>query len=261
MVTLKNYLTIGGYSSIKPTESYDYYEARTVENGRTADIENPFITSSGLGGRSYISTDYRKKFAFDFSFGGHLNPLYNGKDYGWRIAPRLRANDNLSFRYVLSIDNKFNDAGVITNDEQKSIKDNNDKIVFALRNTRMITNVLSGSYIINNKMDLSFKLRYHFDQVENTEFKSLGNDGYLYASDYEGEHNINYTTWTGNLNFNWLFAPGSQISLVWNQAIESDDGIIRNHWKDNVEQTLSLPQENSLSLKVIYYLDYLYLRK
>ena len=110
-------------------------------------------------------------------------------------------------------------------------------------------------------MDIAFKLRYHFDQVENTKFKNLGNDGYLYASNYDGKHNINYTTWTGNLNFNWLFAPGSKLSLVWNHAITNDDSIIRNHWLDNVEQSLTLPQENSLSLKVIYYLDYLYLRK
>ena len=46
----------------------------------------------------------------------------------------------------------------------------------------MITNVLSANYIVNNKMDLSVKLRYHIDQVKNLEFKSLDNDGYLYDS-------------------------------------------------------------------------------
>jgi hypothetical protein len=208
----------------------------------------------------FVSSDYRKTFALDVSFGGHIKPLYNSTKFGWRIQPMLRVNDKLSFRYVLSINHIKNDAGVITNSEGKSIKYNDNKIVFTLRNTNMITNVLSGSFVLNNKMDLSFKLRYHFDQVENTEFKSLDNDGYLYASDYDGEHNINYTTWTGNLNFNWLFAPGSKMSLVWNHAITNDDRTIRNHWLDNVEQSLTLPQENSLSLKVIYYLDYLYIK-
>ena len=246
--TLKNYLTIGAFGTINPYESIDFYEARTD------DLESPFRTSNGIRGRIFVSSDYRKKFALDVSFGGHIKPLYNSKKFGWRIQPMLRVNDKLSFRYVLSINHVKNDAGFTINDEDNTS-------VFALRNTNMITNVLSGSFVLNNKMDLAFKLRYHYEQVENTEFQSLGNNGYLYAIDYDEEHNINYTTWTGNLNFNWLFAPGSQASLVWNHAITNYDGIIRNHWSDNVEQSLTLPQENSISLKVIYYLDYLYLRK
>jgi hypothetical protein len=245
--TLKNYTTIGVFGTINPYESIDFYEART------GNLESPFRTSKGIRGRMFVSSDYRKTFALDVSFGGHIKPLYNSTKFGWRIQPMLRVNDKLSFRYVLSINHIKNDAGFTANDE-------NDLPVFALRNTNMITNVLTGSFVLNNKMDLAFKLRYHFDQVENTEFKSLDNDGYLYTSDYDGEHNINYTTWTGNLNFNWLFAPGSQMSIVWNHAITNYDGIIRNHWTDNVEQSLTLPQENSLSLKVIYYLDYLYIK-
>jgi hypothetical protein len=125
----------------------------------------------------------------------------------------------------------------------------------------MITNVLSGNYIVNNKIDLSVKLRYHLDQVENLEFKALENDGYLYDSEYIGEHNINYTTWTSDIAFNWWFAPGSQMSLVWKNAIEDQTNYLRNHWSENVEESFNLAQQNSLSLKVIYYLDYLYLRK
>ena len=34
-----------------------------------------------------------------------------------------------------------------------------------------------------------------------------------------------------------------------------------NHWIDNIEESFNLAQQNSLSLKIIYYLDYLYLRK
>ena len=125
----------------------------------------------------------------------------------------------------------------------------------------MITNVLSANYILNNKIDLSIKLRYHLDQVENLEFKTLGNDGYLYENDYIGIHDINYTTWTSDIAFNWWFAPGSQISLVWKNGIDNETNSLINHWTENVKESFNLAQENSISLKVIYYLDYLYLRK
>ena len=110
-------------------------------------------------------------------------------------------------------------------------------------------------------MDLSVKLRYHLDQVKNLEFKDLGKDGYLQTTDYTGNEDINYTTWTSDIAFNWWFAPGSQLSLVWKNAIENEDNVLINHWRDNIEESFSLLQQNSISLKVVYYLDYLYLTK
>jgi len=255
-MTLKNYTTISIRTNFNPYEKNDFYEART------GDLEHPVKRSKSINGGGWISTDYRKKIAIDIGGGFKTVPLYQGHGYRWRISPRYRLNDKISLRYVLSIRNQFNDIGFVKNDTSGLfIYPPQVDYVFAKRNTFMITNVLSANYIVNNKMDLSIKLRYHMDQVENLEFNSLGDDGYLYDSEYIGEHNINYTTWTSDIAFNWWFAPGSQMSLVWKNAIDNEDNILINHWVDNLKESFNLAQQNSLSLKVIYYLDYLYLRK
>lgn len=253
-VTLKNYLTIGFFGRANPFEKIDYYEARTLNSGMSADVENPFMQSKGFGGRIFLSSDYRKAFAFDFSIGGGINPLYDGHTFAWRISPQFRLSDKIFFKYVLSIKDKFNDVGFAANDSL-------DNPIFSIRNTHMITNVLTASYILNNKMDLSLKLRYHLDQVKNLEFKYLGKDGYLQTTDYTGNVDINYTTWTSDIAFNWWFAPGSQLSLVWKNAIENEDNVLINHWIDNIDESFGLLQQNSVSFKVVYYLDYLYLSK
>ena len=77
----------------------------------------------------------------------------------------------------------------------------------------------------------------------------------------EVDYNINYTTWTSDVSLNWRFAPGSQMSLVWKNSIENERNTLINHWISNVEESFSLLQQNSISLKIIYYLDYLYIRK
>jgi hypothetical protein len=255
-ITLKNYTTISIRTNINPYEKNDFYEART------GDLTHPLKKSKSIAGGGWFSTDYRKKLAIDIGAGGVLNPLYKGNGFNYRISPRWRINDNISLRYVLSIKNRYNDIGFVTNDTSGLfIEPPQVDFIFAKRNTNMITNVLSANYIVNNKMDLSVKLRYHIDQVKNLEFKALGDDGYLYESNYIGEHNINYTTWTSDIALNWWFAPGSQMSLVWKNAIANEDNILVNHWVDNVEESFNLAQQNSVSLKVIYYLDYLYLRK
>ena len=125
----------------------------------------------------------------------------------------------------------------------------------------MITNVFSGTYILNNKMDISIKLRYHLDQVRYTSFHLLEDNGYITDSDYSGIHNDNDIYWTSDITYNWWFAPGSQFSVVWKNGIEQFSNIIENHWIDNIKNSFSSAQEYSLSFKVIYYLDYLYLSK
>ena len=90
-------------------------------------------------------------------------------------------------------------------------------------------------------------------------------NGYLQATTIElyeeSDYNINYTTWTSDITLNWRFAPGSQLSIVWKNGIDNENNVLINNWTSNVEETLKLSQQNTLSLKLIYYLDYLYLRK
>jgi len=254
--TLKNYTTVFMRANLNPYEKNDFFEART------GDLRHPLKRSKSINCGGWISTDYRKKLAIDIGGGAAFNPLYNGYGYNWRISPRFRVNDKISVSYVLSIRNKYNNIGFVNNDTLVLFIDPFQvDYIFGKRNTNMITNVFRANYIVNNKIDLSIKLRYHMDQVKNIEFKELGHDGYLYKSDYIGEHNINYTTWTSDMSLNWWFAPGSQMSLVWKNGIDNASNILINHLFDNVEESFNLAQQNSISLKVIYYLDYLYVKK
>ena len=255
IATLHNYTTISIRTDLNPYEKNDFYEARTNN------LFHPVKKSRSITIGGWISTDYRKKIAIDFGGGAGLNPLYKGYEYRWRMSPRYRLNDKISLRYVLSIRKKYNDIGFVTNDTLGIfIEPPQINYIFGRRNTNMITNVLTANYIINNKTDLSLKLRYHLDQVKNVEFKELNDDGYLYKSIYTGNHNINYTTWTSDIAFNWRFAQGSQLSLVWKNAIDNESNTLINYWIENLEESFILAQQNSISLKVIYYLDYLYLR-
>ncbi|MEE2931173.1 MAG: DUF5916 domain-containing protein [Bacteroidota bacterium] len=245
--TLKNYMSVFIRANINPYEGNNFYESRGDKN-------QSFKQSKSINIRGFISTDYRKQFALDIGGGGSLKSLYDGSIFHWRIAPRYRINDKISVNYILSIRNKYNDVGYATNDSIFGT-------IFGVRNTNMITNVFSTSYILNNKMDVSIKLRYHLDQVRYLKYNLLNEKGYLTDTYYDENHNINYTTWTSDITYNWWFAPGSQVSIVWKNGIDITNNNIENHWIDNIKNSFDSKQEYSLSLKVIYYLDYLYLKK
>ena len=63
--------------------------------------------------------------------------------------------------------------------------------------------------------------------------------------------------------YSWWFAPGSQISVVWKNAgstyLQANEATPQ--FFDNFNNTINTPHNNSLSVKVLYYLDYLALRK
>ena len=61
--------------------------------------------------------------------------------------------------------------------------------------------------------------------------------------------------------FKWWFAPGSQMSIVWKNSMEENSDVFIPGLFDNLEQTFSMLPQNSISFKIMYYLDYLYLKK
>ena len=134
-------------------------------------------------------------------------------------------------------------------------------LVFGQRDVFMITNVLEGSYILNNKIDFSTKIRHYWSGVKYNQFSELETNGYLYNSDYSGGHDENFNIWTIDMALNWWFAPGSQMSIVWKNSMEDYNNILTIDWFDNINNTFNTIPQNSLSFKIVYYLDYLYFRK
>jgi hypothetical protein len=59
----------------------------------------------------------------------------------------------------------------------------------------------------------------------------------------------------------WYFAPGSEMSVVWKNAINTYDDHLVHSYFTNLDHTISAPQSNSFSVRVLYYLDYQYIKK
>ena len=106
-------------------------------------------------------------------------------------------------------------------------------------------------------MIMNFKFRHYWEQVRNYSFHELDQDGYLTTSSFKENQNVNFNAWNIDFSFNYWFAPGSELSVVWKNAILSEGNQVISYYRDNLEALLDQPQENSLSLKVRYYLDYL----
>ena len=109
-------------------------------------------------------------------------------------------------------------------------------------------------------MSLKLDARHYWSNAVYSAYNYLANDGTLQASNYNTSHDIDFNTFNVYLSYVWQYAPGSEMSIVYQNSILTSNSLILNDYMDNFTNTLEAPQNNSLSVKVIYYLDYLYAR-
>ena len=93
---------------------------------------------------------------------------------------------------------------------------------------------------------------YYFRLLEN---------GELSPGSFTGNPNYNYNAFNIDMVYTWRFAPGSEMTIVWKNAIYAGESLIYYDYLDNLRNMFDSPVLNSLSLKILYYLDYQSLRK
>ncbi|MBL4706079.1 MAG: hypothetical protein JKY54_16250 [Flavobacteriales bacterium] len=81
--------------------------------------------------------------------------------------------------------------------------------------------------------------------------------------DIEGEslHNTNFNAFNIDMVYRWVFAPGSELSLVYKTSLLTFNNDVSKSYSDNFKNTIESPQSKSLSLKILYYIDYLSFKK
>ncbi len=233
-----------GYDFISvPVRGYDYFEPRV--GGRY------FRTYTYTRYGTWFSSDYRKKVAIDASiyFGDYENA--GRYSFNWRIAPRLRFSDHLFVTYVYSYQSHINDIGYAFKFEDAQ----RTKPLFGQRDVISHTNVLTVNYAFNPVMTLMTRVRHYWGFTRFHAFNSLLDDGYL-GETSEIADNQSFNSFTIDMIYTWIFKPGSQLSFVWKNAINHSSNVVPAGLYDDLSFVTSLPQTNSYSVKLIYFLDY-----
>ena len=139
----------------------------------------------------------------------------------------------------------------------------NDSVIIGLRKIRTVENILMAKYNFTNTMGLSLRVRHYWSYLKNESYKNLSTDGTL--TDIAGistnaDYNVNF--FNIDAVYNWQFNPGSFFTITWKNAINPTDGLVTNNYADNLHNTLFKSDKlNTLSFKIIYFLDYLDIKR
>ncbi len=253
MLMLMNYWTFFINMELNPWGEDDYFEPRTWDMSMF--FHRPPSIKAGLRG----DTDRSKRFYLDWNlFLTGSWSEYRQRGYMWSLGPEVKVGRHFSFKYTLGADRMSNDIGFVYNSPTEGI-------TFGKRDVTTITNTLSGAYIFTARSYLTLRARHYWSRADyDGDYFILQSDGSLLDRPFStpaGNHDVNTNFLNIDMVYTWRFAPGSELSLVWKNSITSFDDQITDNGFDNFREMLSKPQTNSISLKVLYYLDYQNFRK
>ncbi|MGB5008175.1 MAG: DUF5916 domain-containing protein [Ferruginibacter sp.] len=210
-------------------------------------------------GRVNANIWWESNFAKKLSWGGSLyagtGGVFNRKNVDYNLFGKIRFSSKFSVDNSIFISSSKNQAGWAG-----SI---GDTIIFSRRNVNSVENVINIKYNFTNRMGLTVRARHYWSKVNPQQFYELDVNGKLQApaNPFTGNANQNYNYLSVDMVYNWQFAQGSFLSIVWKDIGESFNRQFEKNYVKNLGNTISGDQFNSLSLRVIYFLDYLTVRK
>lgn len=227
-------------------EQNDFYEARNGQVFRAPASHRLAI---------YVNPNRAKAY----NFGGNVvrikKSIFNGEQYNFYLFQNYRVSDKLAFGLDLNFAPSYNAANWVGLNGLQSVFSRYD------RNT--VENTMDAKYSFSNRMGIQLGVRHYWSDRRNKDFYLLNVDGTL--SPYTGPAltgvDRNYNVFNIDLAYVWQFTPGSELNITYKNAAESNEKVLTTRYARNLDNILSGAQNNSLSIKVLYYIDYLNLKK
>ncbi|MER0441947.1 DUF5916 domain-containing protein [Emticicia sp. W12TSBA100-4] len=243
----KKLIWFGAFANYNPVQN-DFYEPRTM--GKV------FRRGGSVAFGGWIESNSAKKYSVNAEVVERvfLN-FYKLSGFDVFLAQNYRFNSKFSVGLQLGFQPRPRGLGYTT-----TLDDGNT--LFAIRKVSTIDNVFNLKYNFTNKMGLTFRARHYMSVVDNKEFFTLNNDGSLSPkTGLTEKYNRNVNYFNIDMVYTWQFAPGSFLNVVWKDAGVMSSEIANTRYFDNFQNTLQSDQNNNLSIKVIYFLDYLQLKR
>lgn len=236
-----------GFSLSANSNFNDFYEPRYA--GKVLKNKGNF------GGGLWYESNGGKKFYWGINTFARTGGLFNF--FYKEIGLQLRQQFNSKFTIDNNINFSHNHNGVGWADAKT------DTVIFARRDIASIEEVMNFKYSFNNKMGLTLRLRHYWSKVNPLQFYELNERGNLQTptTAYNENRRQNFNFMSADLVYNWQFAQGSFLSVVWKDIGENFSRSFEKNYFSNLGKTIQGNQFNSLSVRMIYFIDYLGLKK
>ncbi len=252
----KNYWDISFNFKSNPLWNKDYFINSTEYNGYF--LKRTPYYYFGING----SSDSRKKLFLNYSIGAAESPLPNDPYWNGELGLRYRFNDKFQLSASMGIEQDKGNWGwsYVTDSAGRSTV----PLIIARRNVKRNTGIINAQYNFTKRMNWTVRVRHYWSTLENTNFYNLKNDGFWDERPFIPGKNINYNTFNIDMFYTWDFLLGSRITIAWKNALGNNvviDPYSNVNYFSNLGKSINNPHSNELTVKLVYFLDYLKLKR
>ncbi len=228
----------------------DFYEPRVT--GRV------FQNKGNINLNAFWQSNEAKKLSWGGNLFTGIGGVFTRKSLGLGLNGKLRFSSKFSIDHSINVEGHSNQSGWAAT-KYSGLGAISDTIIFSRRDLITTENIFNMKYSFNNKMGLTLRVRHYWSKVTPQQFYELNKFGNLTSptTPFTGNVNQNYNFFSADMVYTWQFAQGSFINIVWKDMAESFNRDIAPGYFKNLSNTTAGPQNNSISLRVIYFIDYM----
>ena len=238
--------------SSSPRWNKDYYLNSNMYNGYFL-RRTPYYYFSVSG-----SSDSRKKIYFNWTLGGAESPLPQDPYWNTNLGLRYRFSDKFQISTSMALEQDRGNWG------WAFINNPDGSPVIARRNLKRNTGIFSAQYNFTAKMNWNVRVRHYWSLLDNTNFYNLKPDGYWNEIAFIPGRDVNFNTFNLDMFYTWDFLLGSRLTIAWKNALGGNvsiDPYANMTYLKNFGKVLDNPHSNEITVKIVYFLDYLTLKK
>ena len=136
----------------------------------------------------------------------------------------------------------------------------NEDIYFGRRNIKSLENNIDFSYFFDSKKWVNLKLRNYWSRAKYDNSLFLLNvNGKRTQVDYsllEFNPNTNFNIWNLDISFEWWFAPGSNMILLYRNQLFNNDNSVGLDYLQSLNNLFDFNAQHQLSLRINYLIDF-----
>ena len=245
----KNFWDLSVNGNWQPVWQQDYFELRTP--GRMMK-KTPYWYVGASG-----SSDSRKRFFVRYLAGFAESPLPNDPYFTFQIAPRYRFSEHFSLDIDVISTRDYGNYGY-------AYRDASGEPIAGRRQATSLSAIVNGIYNFSSRMNFSLRARHYWSQVIYNNFYYVGADGNLLPHAFVNGKDQNFNAFNLDMFYTWDFSYGSKLIIGYKNWLGNDfpiNGINYKNYTGNLQQVFQQPHGNELTVRLIYYIDYLTLRK
>ncbi|MDA9362408.1 carbohydrate binding family 9 domain-containing protein [Flavobacteriaceae bacterium] len=206
-------------------------------------------------------SDTRKKLVYgsgiEHSYG--VNEQFNENSSETEIEFYSGYRLSNQFKVELGISNG------ISKNEIGYVFEENNNLYFGNRKVKFTENNISLNYNFNSYKSLNLKFRQFWSSaLYKEDFYLLKSDGNRSVSEKnisDYNPNTNFNLWNLDLSYNWEFAPGSKITLLYRNNIFNENNLSGISYYNSTKELFEKPINHQLSLRINYFIDFNLLKK